>query len=108
MKLADFHFDLPDDLIAQEPLADRAASRMLVVDRQTGSLRDSFFRELPQHVGPGDVLVFNNTRVLPARLHGKRSGGSACETLLVKKVSDTPLRWEALVRPGKRSASATF
>jgi S-adenosylmethionine:tRNA ribosyltransferase-isomerase len=102
LKLADFHFDLPEELIAQAPLADRAASRMLVVDRATGSLRDSFFRDLPELVGPGDVLVFNNTRVLPARLQGKRSGGGVCETLLIKKLSDEPLRWEALVRPGKR------
>lgn len=102
MKLADFHFDLPEELIAQEPLEDRAASRMLVVDRSTGSLRDSVFRSFPEHVGEGDVVVFNNTRVLPARLHGKRSGGGLSETLLVKKVSDSPLRWKALVRPGRK------
>lgn len=102
MKLADFHFHLPEERIAQQPLEDRAASRMLVADRQTGSLRDSHFREFPQLVGPGDLVVFNNTRVLPARLHGRRSGGGRAETLLVKKVSDTPLRWEALVRPGKK------
>ena len=102
MKLADFHFDLPEELIAQEPLADRAASRMLVVDRETGNWQDRMFRDLPEYVGPGDVLVFNNTRVLPARLHGKRSGGGACEALLIKKISDQPLRWEALVRPGKK------
>ncbi len=102
MKLADFHFDLPEELIAQEPLADRSASRMLVVDRKTGALRDSFFRNLPEYVGPGDVIVFNNTRVLPARLQGHRAGGGLAETLLVKKISDDPLRWEALVRPGRK------
>jgi len=102
LKLADFHFDLPEERIAQEPLADRAASRMLVVDRNTGAWQDRMFRDLPEQLSPGDLVVFNNTRVLPARLHGKRSGGGLSETLLVKKVSDEPLRWEALVRPGRK------
>ena len=103
MKLADFHFDLPEALIAQEPLEDRAASRMLVVDRKSGSFQDAVFRSFPERFGPGDLIVFNDTRVLPARLHGKRSGGGLSETLLVKKVSDEPLRWEALVRPGRKT-----
>ncbi len=102
MKLSDFHFELPEERIAQQPLEDRAASRMLVVDRETGSLQDAGFRDLPEHLGLGDLVVFNNTRVLPARLHGERSGGGLAETLLVKQVSDEPLRWEALVRPGRK------
>jgi S-adenosylmethionine:tRNA ribosyltransferase-isomerase len=102
LKLSDFHFDLPEQLIAQEPLARRSASRMLVVDRKTGAWQDRMFRDLPEYLGPGDVVVFNNTRVLPARLEGERAGGGLAETLLVKKVSDDPLRWDALVRPGRR------
>ena len=74
MRVSDFDFALPEELIAQEPLADRGASRMLVVDRATGQLKDRVFRDLPGYLRPGDVLALNDTRVFPARLLGHRAG----------------------------------
>ena len=104
MKVSDFHFDLPAELIAQEPLPERSASRMLVVNRETGSFEDRRFTDFPDYIQPGDKLVVNNTRVLPARLIGSRAGGGGgrVEALLVKRLADDPPRWEALVRPAKR------
>lgn len=99
MKLADFSFDLPEKLIAQEALADRAASRMMVVDRAAGTCTDHVFREFPRHLRPGDCVVLNDTRVIPARLSGKRRpGGGAAEIFLLERVGDL---WRALVKPGK-------
>ncbi len=120
MLVSDFDYYLPEDLIAQEPLADRAASRMLHVDRRSGELSDLSFRDLPELLHPGDLLVFNNTRVFPARLYGHRSGARAqqlspqnpamkefllgrVEALLVKQVADAETNdWTALVRPGRK------
>ncbi len=104
MKVSDFRFDLPAELIAQEPLSERSASRMLVVNRETGVFEDRKFTDFPDYIRPGDKLVVNNTRVLPARLVGARAGGSGgrVEALLVKRLADDPPRWEALVRPAKR------
>ncbi len=108
MKLSDFTFDLPDDLIAQAPPAERGASRMLVLDRAAGTWQDRRFQDLPDYLRPDDRLLLNNTRVLPARLFGRRSGTTGLvETLLVKQLSDDSLdpdavRWEALVRPGRK------
>ncbi len=95
---------LPEALIAQEALAVRSESRMLVVDRGAGTWRDSSFRGLPEFIRAGDCLVVNNSRVIPARLLGKRrsEGGGAAEVFLTKPVSQNPVRWQALVRPGKR------
>jgi S-adenosylmethionine:tRNA ribosyltransferase-isomerase len=115
--VSDFDYHLPEELIAQEPLADRAASRMLRVRRSTGEIRDGMFREFPELLREGDLVVFNNTKVFPARLFGHRSGSHAqpvsarnpaakaflkgkCETLLVKQVGEW--EWEALVRPGRK------
>jgi S-adenosylmethionine:tRNA ribosyltransferase-isomerase len=115
--VSDFDFHLPEELIAQEPLADRAASRMLVLDRRTGVFTDDQFRNLPQHLRAGDVLVLNNSRVFPARLFGHRSGERAqpisprnpasreflkgrVEVLLTRHVA--PDEWETLVRPGRK------
>ena len=117
MLVSDFNFHLPAELIAQEPLADRAASRMLHVQRDTGKIRDRLFREFPELLREGDLVVFNNTKVFPARLYGHRSGAHAqpvsprnpaakeflqrkCEALLVKQVGERD--WEALVRPGRK------
>ena len=117
MLVSDFDFHLPEELIAQEPPADRSASRMLVLDRKTGIFRDERFREFPQHLQTGDVLVVNNSRVFPARLFGRRSGSRShsvspnnpasrdflrgrVEILLTRQLGSR--EWEALVRPGRK------
>lgn len=95
-------FDYPFDgrLIAQHPLPDRSASRLLVVDRATGGLEDRTFRDLPDLVSPEDVLVLNDTRVFPARLLGRKPTGAAGEIFLVRRLDASGRRWHALVRPG--------
>jgi S-adenosylmethionine:tRNA ribosyltransferase-isomerase len=101
MLLSDFDYELPDELIAQEPLAERDAARMLVVDRARGRWHDSRFAELPSYVGAGDAVVINNTRVIPARLVGRREpSGGRIELFLVRELE--PLMWEALARPARR------
>ncbi|HEV2201542.1 MAG TPA: tRNA preQ1(34) S-adenosylmethionine ribosyltransferase-isomerase QueA [Bryobacteraceae bacterium] len=104
MRLSDFEYRLPEDLIAQEPLADRAASRMLVVDRKRGTWEDRMFRDFPSCLSPGDCLVFNDTRVFPSRLYGHREKGSGgqVEVFLTKPISSDGLTWSALVWPGKK------
>jgi S-adenosylmethionine:tRNA ribosyltransferase-isomerase len=104
MLLSDFDFQLPEDLIAQEPLADRAASRMLVVDRRLGTWQDRMFRDFPSYLGPGDCLALNDSRVFPSRLYGHRERGSGgqVEVFLTKPISDDGLTWTALVWPGKK------
>ena len=82
MKRTDFHYNLPTELIAQAPLAERSASRLLCFDRQTGSLDDRNFNELPDLLKQGDLLVFNNTKVIPARLFGRKASGGQVEILL--------------------------
>lgn len=100
MLVSDFDYNLPPELIAQEPLADRAASRMLVVDRAAGTWTHQQFRALPQYLRPGDCLVLNDTRVLPARLVTRRSSGGRAELLLLRPLNDRV--WEALARPAQR------
>ena len=101
MHISDFDYDLPEELIAQQPLAERDASRMLLVDRQTQSWRDSSFQEFQSELKPNDVVVVNNSRVIPARLLGRRKeAGGRVEIFLVRELE--PLMWEALVRPGAR------
>ena len=101
MQISEFDYELPSELIAQEPLEERDASRMLVVNRRERRWVDSEFRELSNYLRPGDVLVLNNTRVFPARLIGRReTTGGRVEVLLVRQLE--PLLWEALVRPGHR------
>jgi len=116
--VSDFDYHLPEDLIARQPLADRAAARMLHFPRH-GNLRNATFREFPDLLRPDDLLVVNNTRVLPARLYGHRSGARAqrvsesnpsarqflrgkVEVLLTKQISADPTVWEALVHPGRK------
>src|SRR5713226_6435093 len=106
MHLSDFDYDLPAELIAQHPLGERDASRMLIVDRATQSWRDSTFDSLPACVRANDVLVLNNTRVFPARLTGERSPtGGAVELLLLREIE--PNVWSALTRPARRLRTGT-
>jgi S-adenosylmethionine:tRNA ribosyltransferase-isomerase len=117
--VSDFNFHLPEELIAQEPLANRSDSRMLRVVRETGAMDDHHFHELPDLLRPDDLLVLNNTRVLSARLFGKRSGAKAqavssrnpaarsflhgrIEVLLTRQASQEPNDWDCLVRPGRK------
>ncbi len=104
MLLSDFDFHLPEELIAQEPLADRAASRMLVIDRQTGTWQDRMFRDFPSYLNSGDCLVLNDSRVFPSRLYGHREAGTGgqVEVFLTKPISADGLTWTALVWPGKK------
>ena len=101
MKKSDFYFDLPQELIAQTPLARRDASRLMCLDRKTGALSHRHFYDLPELLQPGDCLVLNDSRVLPARLIGNRlPGGGVCEILLLTQRGEKD--WECLVRPGKK------
>ncbi|HHY92184.1 MAG TPA: tRNA preQ1(34) S-adenosylmethionine ribosyltransferase-isomerase QueA [Firmicutes bacterium] len=101
MRLEEFDYDLPAELIAQTPLARRDASRLLVLNRQTGGIEHRVFHDLPLFLRPGDVLVLNNTRVLPARLLGRRAAsGGKVEVLLLRELE--PDQWEVLVKPGRR------
>ena len=101
MLLSDFDYELPEELIAQQPLQQRDASRMLVLDRASQTHADSEFELLPEYIRPGDVVVVNNTRVFPARLIGQREpSGGRVEVLLVREVESAV--WEALVRPAQR------
>lgn len=100
MKKSDFYFDLPAELIAQTPIERRDASRLLVLDKDSGAWEHRHFFDLPKYLRPGDCLILNNSRVLPARLLGQRlPGGGACEVLLLIDRGDKT--WECLVRPGK-------
>ncbi len=106
MKTHDFYYDLPEELIAQTPLSDRSASRLMLLDKQTGAVEHRHFYELPLFLKPGDRLVFNDTKVLPARLIGSRvDTGSSVELLLLHRVtsSDGTMLWEVLAGPGKRA-----
>jgi S-adenosylmethionine:tRNA ribosyltransferase-isomerase len=117
--VSEFNFHLPEELIAKEPLADRAASRMLRLDRRSGVVSHGLFQEFPSLLRSNDLLVLNNTQVLPARLFGRRSGERAqrlseanpasrdflrgqVEVLLTRQLSNDPNEWECLVRPGKK------
>ena len=101
MHISEFDYELPDELIAQQPLAERDASRMLVLERANQNWSDSTFREFPRHLRANDVVVVNNSRVIPARLSGRRhETGGAVEIFLVREME--PRIWEALVRPGGR------
>jgi S-adenosylmethionine:tRNA ribosyltransferase-isomerase len=101
--IQEFDYQLPEELIAQEPLSDRAASRMLVVDRASGMLEDRSFRDFPGLLHPGDCLVLNDSRVLPSRLYGHREHSTGkVEIFLTKPCSPDRLTWEALVRPGRK------
>lgn len=106
MKTHDFYYDLPEELIAQDPLEDRSGSRLLVLDRQTGKREHKIFRDVIDYLNPGDCLVVNNTKVIPARLIGSKVGTDAkIEVLLLKRKEDNI--WETLVKPGKKCKVGT-
>lgn len=106
LKTSDFYFDLPEELIAQTPLKDRASSRLLVVNKETGDMEDKHFHDILDELQPGDALVMNNTRVLPARLYGEKpeTGGHLEVLLLTNTEGDT---WETLIKPAKRAKVGT-
>lgn len=106
MKTSDFDFKLPEELIAQVPLEDRASSRLLILDRENETISDNHFTDIYDELHPGDALVLNNTRVLPARLHGvKPATGGHLEVLLLKNTIDDT--WETLVKPAKKAKKGT-
>ncbi len=102
MKTSDFYFDLPKELIAQDPLEDRSSSRLLVLDRKTGAREHRIFRDIVEYLNPGDCLVINNTKVIPARLYGAKEGTQAKIEILLLKRREGDV-WETLVKPGKKA-----
>ena len=102
MKTSDFYYDLPEELIAQDPLEDRSSSRLMVLDRETGEVEHHIFKEVIDYLNPGDCLVINDTKVIPARLFGVKEGTEAkIEVLLLKRRENNV--WETLVKPGKKA-----
>ena len=105
MKLSDFMYDLPEERIAQTPVEPRDHSRLMVIHRDTGDIEHRHFYDIVDYLNPGDCLVINETKVIPARLYGERPTGGAVEVLLLKQLG--PKRWETLVRPGKKLKPGT-
>ena len=106
MEVSEFDYELPQELIAQDPIADRSASRLLLLDKETGEIRHSIFRDILKELRQGDCLVVNNTRVIPARLMGTKEGtGASIEVLLLTRQSGDI--WEVLVKPGKKARLGT-
>ena len=106
MKTSDFYYDLPQELIAQDPLADRSSSRLMVLNRKDGSISHHIFKEIIDYLNPGACLVINNTKVIPARLYGvKEDTGAHIELLLLKRKEGDI--WETLVKPGKKARKGT-
>jgi S-adenosylmethionine:tRNA ribosyltransferase-isomerase len=104
LRVDDFDYDLPPEAIAQTPAEPRDASRLLVLDRSSGRIEHGRFRDVGQWLRPGDLLVLNDSRVIPARLPGVRPGGGAAEILVLRPLEGDPDRWQALVRPSRRMA----
>ena len=101
MKTSDFYYDLPEELIAQDPLEDRSSSRLLVLDKKTGKTQHRIFKDIVEYLRPGDCLVINDTKVIPARLLGEKEGtGGEVEVLFLKRKGNDV--WETLVKPGKK------
>ena len=106
MNVKDFDYELPEELIAQDPLEDRSSSRLMILDRETGEIRHTVFKSIIDELQAGDCLVINNTKVIPARLFGiKEETGASIEVLLLKRKEDNI--WETLVRPGKKAKPGT-
>ena len=106
MELHDFYYDLPQELIAQDPLSDRSASRLMLLDKNTGEIEHKIFKDIIDYLNPGDCLVINDTKVIPARLIGERVGtGATIEVLLLKRRENDI--WEVLVKPGKKAKIGT-
>lgn len=106
MKVTDYYFDLPQEQIAQDPLEDRSSSRLLVLDKETGEYSHHVFRDITQFLNPGDCLVLNNTKVIPARLFGEKEGTQAKIEILLLKRKENDV-WETLVKPGKKAKIGT-
>ncbi|RHR27075.1 tRNA preQ1(34) S-adenosylmethionine ribosyltransferase-isomerase QueA [Clostridium sp. AF19-22AC] len=106
MKTSDFYYDLPEELIAQDPLEDRSGSRLLVLDKETGEIKHRMFRDITEYLRPGDCMVINDTKVIPARLIGSKIGTDAkIEVLLLKRKENDV--WETLVKPGRKAKPGT-
>ncbi|SES61974.1 tRNA preQ1(34) S-adenosylmethionine ribosyltransferase-isomerase QueA [[Clostridium] polysaccharolyticum] len=106
MKTSDFYFDLPEELIAQDPLEDRSSSKLLVLKKETGAITHKVFKDIKEYLKAGDCLVLNNTKVIPARLIGEKEGtGAKIELLLLKRFEGDV--WETLVKPGKKAKPGT-
>lgn len=106
MKTSDFYFDLPEELIAQVPIKDRSSSKLMVLDKESGKIEHHVFKDVIDYLNPGDCLVLNNTRVIPARLIGEKvDTGGKIEFLLLKRTEEDT--WQALVKPGKRAKIGT-
>lgn len=106
MKTSDFYYDLPQELIAQDPLEDRSSSRLMVLDRQTGDVEHRHFTDILEYLHPGDCLVINNTKVIPARLFGVKEDTQAKIEVLLLKRKENDI-WETLVKPGKKAKPGT-
>lgn len=106
MDVKDFYYDLPEELIAQDPLEDRSGSRLMVLDKNTGEVEHKVFRDILSYLKPGDCLVINNTRVIPARLYGVKEGTEAKIEILLLKRKENDI-WETLVKPGKKCKPGT-
>ncbi|MFR5602309.1 MAG: tRNA preQ1(34) S-adenosylmethionine ribosyltransferase-isomerase QueA [Lachnospiraceae bacterium] len=106
MNVKDFYFDLPEELIAQDPLEDRSSSRLLVLDKETGEVEHRGFRDILSYLNPGDCLVINDTKVIPARLFGSKEGTEAKIEVLLLKRREHDI-WEVLVKPGKKAKPGT-
>lgn len=108
MNLHDFYYELPQELIAQDPLSDRSSSRLMVLDKETGEIEHKIFKDIIGYLNPGDCLVINDTKVIPARLVGEKVGtGAAIEVLLLTRKQDLKDTWEVLVKPGKKAKVGT-
>ena len=106
MDVKDFDYELPEELIAQDPLEDRSSSRLMVLDKSTGDVEHRTFKDILEYLRPGDCLVINNTKVIPARLFGVKEGTNAKIELLLLKRKENDI-WETLVKPGKKAKPGT-
>ena len=106
MDVKDFYYDLPQELIAQDPLEDRSSSRLLVLDKKTGEMQHKVFKDIVNYLHPGDCLVINDTKVIPARLIGSKEGTDAHIEILLLKRRENDI-WETLVKPGKKAKPGT-
>ena len=106
MDVKDFDYDLPEELIAQDPLEDRSSSRLMVLDKKTGEVHHKHFTDILEYLHPGDCLVINNTKVIPARLFGTKEGTQAKIEVLLLKRKENDI-WETLVKPGKKAKPGT-
>lgn len=102
LNVSDYDYFLPEEQIAQDPLADRSSSKLLVLDKNTGETSHHVFKGIIDYLNPGDCLCINNTKVIPARLIGRKKTGGVVEVLLLKRLEDEKSKWEVLTRPAKK------